>query len=163
LLVLVLGSSLVLIGTGLFFFNSALQNPGTVSIPKELSNETLFLQQNGWRVMDEFNRLHQQEFPLTAGAIGTYGSNQDIKLWVGETFLKILARKMIVDMQDKIADGSSPFTLNGVLQFGGRPIYGLDGMEQKHFYFQSGKLIVWLAADEAIVEQSLAEILEFYP
>jgi hypothetical protein len=163
LLVLMLGGSLVLLGIGIFFYNAALQNPGTVSIPTEITDEALYLQQSGWRAMDEFSRLHQQDFPLTAGSIGTYGADQDIKLWVGETFLEIMAGKMIVDMRDKIANGSSPFRPNGERQIDDRIIYALDGMGQRHFYFQSGKLIVWLAADENIAEQALYEILEYFP
>jgi hypothetical protein len=34
---------------------------------------------------------------------------------------------------------------------------------QKHFYFQSGELIVWLAANVQDAELTLAESLTFYP
>jgi hypothetical protein len=36
-------------------------------------------------------------------------------------------------------------------------------MGQKHFYFQSGDLLIWLAADQEIAEQAISQVLEFYP
>ena len=90
-------------------------------------------------------------------------SHQNVKLWVGETFWKIIAKRMIVDMRDEIATGSSPFRPEGERFINDRTIYVLDGMGQKHFYYQSGKLIIWLAADENIAEQALYEVLEYFP
>ena len=68
-------------------------------------------------------------------------------------------------MRDKIArtSGSSPFSPVGERKDGSRTIYELDGMGQKHFYFQSGKLIVWLAVDLESAEEVLAQVLKFYP
>jgi hypothetical protein len=163
ILAMFFGLILTLAGIGGFVIKPKLQNPGTISIPKEISNEPLFLQQNGWRAMDELDRLHKQKFPLTAGSIGTYGSHQNVKLWVGETFWKIIANRMIIYMRDEIATGSSPFTPEGERFINDRTIYTFDGMGQKHFYFQSGRLIIWLAADENIAEQALYEILEYFP
>ena len=111
ILAMFFGLILILTGTGVFVIEPKLQNPGTISIPKEISNEPLFLQQSGWRVMDEFDRLHQRDFPLTAGSMGTYGSHQNVKLWVGETFWKIIAKRMIIDMRDEIATGSTVLAL----------------------------------------------------
>jgi hypothetical protein len=34
---------------------------------------------------------------------------------------------------------------------------------QKHFYFQSRKLIVWFAVDPERAEEALNQILKFYP
>ena len=70
---------------------------------------------------------------------------------------------MIIYMRDEIATGSSPFTPEGERFINDRTIYTFDGMGQKHFYFQSGRLIIWLAADENIAEQALYEILEYFP
>ena len=41
--------------------------------------------------------------------------------------------------------------------------YALDGMGQKHFYFQSKNLIIWLAAEPSIADEALKQILEDYP
>jgi hypothetical protein len=70
---------------------------------------------------------------------------------------------MLIAMKDKIAEGNSPFTPAGERPDGGRVIYELEGMGQKHFYFQSGDLLIWLAADQEIAEQAISQVLEFYP
>jgi hypothetical protein len=66
-------------------------------------------------------------------------------------------------MKDKIAEGNSPFTPTGERPDGSRVIYELGGMGQKHFYFQSGDLLIWLAADVDLAEQALGQVLVFYP
>ena len=66
-------------------------------------------------------------------------------------------------MQEKIAEGNSPFTPVNEINDRNRTIYVLEGMGQKHFYFQSGNLVIWLASDEATADQALQQILEAYP
>jgi hypothetical protein len=46
---------------------------------------------------------------------------------------------------------------------GKRSIYVLDGMGQRHFYYQSDRLVIWLAADPEMAEQALDQVLEVYP
>jgi hypothetical protein len=36
-------------------------------------------------------------------------------------------------------------------------------MGQRHFYFQSGSLVVWLAADDTLAEPALEQVAAFYP
>lgn len=162
-LVITLGSVLILLGIGIFIFNAAIHNPGSVSLPPDIADHALSFKQEGWRATDEFRQLHRQNFPLVAGAVGTYGTNREIKLWVGQTFFKLMAKNMVTEMRDKIAAGTSPFTPNEARQLRGHTVYALDGMGQKHFYFQSGNLIIWLASNEGIAEQALTEVLEYYP
>src|SRR3990172_85166 len=57
----------------------------------------------------------------------------------------------------------SPFSPVGERQDGTRIVYELDGMGQKHFYFQSGKMIVWLAVNPERAEEALTQVLKFYP
>ena len=74
-----------------------------------------------------------------------------------------MAKQILVQMRDKIAEGNSPFTPIAERNINGRMVYELDGLGQKHYYYQSGDLIVWLAANEEEAEQALAESLAFYP
>ena len=66
-------------------------------------------------------------------------------------------------MRDRIAEGNSPFTATKDLKIGERTIYTLEGLGQKHFYFQSENLIVWTAADASYYETVLQQVLDFYP
>ena len=66
-------------------------------------------------------------------------------------------------MRDKIIEGNAPFIPLGERQVGGRTVYELEGLGQKHFYFQSCDLVIWLAADANLAEGALTQSLEFYP
>ncbi len=84
-------------------------------------------------------------------------------LWVAAASSNASAAELVQSMTSRIADGGSPFTSQGMRQEGGRPVYVLTGMGQRHFYFQAGSLVVWLAADETLAEQALREVSQFYP
>jgi hypothetical protein len=36
-------------------------------------------------------------------------------------------------------------------------------MDQLHFYFQSGKQLIWMSANPDLADQALEEVLKFYP
>jgi len=59
--------------------------------------------------------------------------------------------------------GGSPFTPVEQFNQGARTIYVLEGMGQMHFYFQSKNLVIWLAADPAVADAAIKQILEAYP
>lgn len=162
-MIIVLGSVLTLAGGGISLFSRAVRNPGAAPLPSKVANVLVTIKSEGWQATSEFNRLHRQKFPLMSGAVGTYGVNKEAKLWVAEALFELMARKMVTDMHNKIAEGNSPFSPKGERQQLDRTVYELDGMGQKHFFYQSGRLVIWLAADEEIAEQALKTTLEFYP
>lgn len=41
-------------------------------------------------------------------------------------------------------------------------MYALEGMGQKHYYFQAENLVIWLAVDPAFGDEALQQILEVY-
>jgi len=163
LLLIVSGSMLILAVVSITLYNQAVQKPGAVPLPSQVANQRITIKSEGRQAIAEFKRLHRQEFPLVAGAVGTYGLNNEAKLWAAEALFDFMAGKMVTDMRDKIAGGNTPFIPTGERQQAERTIYELDGMGQKHFYFQSGKLIIWLAVDKEIADQVLENTLEFYP
>ena len=162
-MIIVLGSVLTLVGGGLSLISQAIRSPGAAPLPSQVANVLMTVKSEGWQATSEFDRLHQQKFPLKSGAVGTYGVNKEAKLWVAEALFELMARKMVTDMHNIIAEGNSPFSPKGERQQLDRTVHELDGMGQKHFYFQSGRLVIWLAADEEIAEQALKTTLEFYP
>jgi hypothetical protein len=119
----------------------------------------------GEKAIAEFTRLHGNDFPLTSGAVGMYGSDHFVTLWVAGGPFKPVADRLLEAMHDKIAGstGESPFIPVGELLDGTRTVYELDGMGQKHYYFQSGKLIIWLAVNPLRTEEVLTTVLKFYP
>jgi hypothetical protein len=69
---------------------------------------------------------------------------------------------MTVEMTEKIAESDTPYTPTGEERTGGVDVYELEGHGQKHFYYQVGKLLIWLAADEWLADQALMDSILFY-
>jgi hypothetical protein len=160
---------IIIVGTILVFgsaaygaFNSASAQPTTVTLPKSLAGLPLVTATYGPEAVTEINRLHGKTFPLTAGAMGHYG-NDMVTLWVSKFASRAVAQQIIDAMRSKIAEGRSPFEPTGPQQVGSHLIYELDGLGQKHFYFQSNDLVIWLAVDPAMASRALTQTLEVYP
>ena len=157
---------LLIIGTaGFWSFNQKVQHPSSAPLPERVTDLSLTQSRMAEKAIAEFARLHGNDFPLTSGAVGMYGADHSVTLWVAGAPFQTMAGRMLAAMRDKIAStsGSSPFSPIGERRDGTRAIYELDGMGQKHFYFQSGKLIVWLAVDPERAEEVLTQALKFYP
>lgn len=163
LVLILVGLLLASLGVGYALLSQAVDNPTSVPLPGEIASLALGMRSTGLQAVGELTRLHGKGFPLSSGAVGMYGDQHQVKLWVAGAPMRPLASRMLVAMKDKIAEGNSPFTPTGERPDGGRVIYELEGMGQKHFYFQSGELLIWLAADEQIAEQAISQVLELYP
>ncbi len=157
-----LGILLVFGALGSQFYNDIFTDLAAVSLPNQMAGLPLTNRVTGPQAAAAFENLHGKQFPLTSGAIGYYG-NQQATLWVAGAPLNFMASRMIEAMRAKIAEGNSPFTPMTEIKDGVRTVYVLEGMGQKHFYFQSENLIVWLAADPSIADEALEQILEVYP
>jgi len=161
-----------LIGAGLFLliagisywrFDKAIENPTAAPLPEQISDLPLASKMTGNQAGIELTRLHQKNFSLTSAAVGSYGTEHQVMLWVSGVPVSPLAGRMLVSMRDKIAQGRSPFTPVSERKDGNRLIYELEGMGQLHFYFRSGNLLVWMAANPKLAERALGEVLDFYP
>lgn len=162
--VIVFGALLLVGAVGWSAFSARLANPGEVAVPDAIAGRPLSQKTVGVEAVAEVTRLHGKEFPLTSGAMATYGGNGEATLWVTGVPVDPMAAEMVRAMTDKIAEGRSPFTPAATRQAeDGRAVYQLAGMGQRHFYFQSGNLVVWLAADEIIAEGAIKDVMEFYP
>ena len=161
---LIVGGLLIIIAAGGYLsYSQGINNPGPVPLPEQIAGLNIASSSTGFQAVIDIARLHNQTFPLVSGAVGMYGPNHQVKLWVSGSWLKFMATRMVAAMVDSIADSTSPFTAIGERQNEDRTIYELEGLNQKHFYFQSGRLVIWLAVDSELAEQALQEALEFYP
>ena len=100
---------------------------------------------------------------MNKGAVGIYGDEHEITLYVAGTPLNFMAGRLLAAMRDKITISETPFTPVGEREQEGRTVYELQGMGQRHFYFRSNDLVVWLAVDEVVSNAALNQVLDFYP
>jgi hypothetical protein len=133
----------------------------TTTLPKQVVGLELTSTKSGEAAISEFVSMHGKEFPVTSGNNGYYG-NGAITIWVAGTSTDAGAEEMVDSMYARIADGNSPFTPIDQFQNVNRTVYVLDGMGQKHFYFQSNSLVIWLAAQPTVAEAAIQQILEDY-
>ena len=161
-LLILVGTAITLSAFGWFVFEQKIANPAPVSIPNSLTGLPLTDRMTGKQAAFDFSQLHGKRFPLTSGAVGVYGDHQ-ATLWVAGAPLKGMAVEMVNAMRDKIAEGRSPFISVGEISDDRRTIYSLEGMGQKHFYFRSGNLVIWLAVDAGFDETALQQLKEYYP
>ncbi len=140
-----------------------LATPQPAPLPQQLADLPLQSHSFGEQAVLEINQMHNLEFPLVSGAVGHYGEGDQAVLWISGATNHLAAKRMLDDMTERINEGNSPFGITVERRIDGRTVYAMEGLGQEHFYFQSGTLLIWLAADSSIAEQALAESLAFYP
>ena len=153
---------LLLLGSGWFLAKNVDPRPLEVSLPGSIAGVSMTGKTSGQAAVSEIEDLHGKEFPIAYGSIGMYGGRQAM-LWVAGADSPSAAAGMVLTMRDKITGERSPFTPVSELEQGGRVVYALDGMGQKHYYFQSKNLVIWLSADPSLADRAIEEILEVYP
>ena len=157
------GFSIVLMGLVYAYYSQTLELISPAPLPDQLAGYPLSRRILGRPALDELAWMHGQVFPLTKGAVGTYGTENQITVYVAGTPVKFMVGRLLVAMRDKIAESNSPFTPIAEREINQRTIYELDGLGQRHNYFRSDVLVVWLAADETLAEEALDQVLFFYP
>lgn len=144
-------------------FNDVIAGSDTLKLPKSLAKLPLNTVTYGPDAVNEITRLHGKKFAIITGAMGMYGNDNQATLWVADFATVSTADQAIDAMREKIASTDSPFTPTDQKQVDGRTLYQLDGMGQKHIYFQSDSKVIWLAVNSVIAEQSFQQILRFFP
>ena len=133
-----------------------------LTVPNSIAGLQITNNMTGAQAIAELENLHSKQFPIVSGAIGVYG-NREITLWVAGAPSETIALEMTNSMREKIAKGNTPFTPLEQFNQGNRTIFVLEGMGQKHYYFQSKNLVIWLAVDPTLANQALQQTLEVYP
>ncbi len=158
-----LGVIILIFALGYAYYLQSLEQISSAPLPDQLVALPLSRRIDGRSALTELVWMHNQGFSLSIGAVGTYGGENEITLYVAGTPLKFLAGRLLVAMRDKIAEANSPFTPLAEREIKWRRVYELQGRGQLHYYFRSDNLIVWLAADETHAEGALRQVLDFYP
>lgn len=162
LFVAVLGFLLLVTSASLVFLQKNLADPTALPLPNQLAGVSLTNSTFGASALSEFSRMHNENISLQSGAMGVYGQDNQATIWAAQADSISTAEQLLVSMQSKIAQENSPFQPLGQQQVNGVMVEKLTGMNQTHFYFQSGKKIIWIAANENIASQALQEVIDFY-
>lgn len=157
-----LGTILVVVALASPLINKITTEISSAPIPAQVSGLSIVSEATGNAALQEFSELHGKSFPILSGAKASYGSGSQITIWVAGTDSATTAHQLLEAMRTKIAQGNSPFQSTGTRQTGKQTIYTLDGMGQKHFYFLSGKYLIWLASTPEKADQALQQVLDFY-
>lgn len=160
---LIAAGLVLLIGGAAMWRAGNFRQAARVQLPTSLAALPLSAQVEGEAAMAEIGRLHAGDFPLTSAAIGRYGTSAQATLWVAELDDEAAAVQMAESMRQSIAAGTSPFRETGHRARRNGPIHELEGMGQTHFFYASGRHVVWLGAVPAIADQALQDTLEVYP
>ena len=152
----------VLTGTVLYYLHisqteSSASEDNIPQVVADLPMEQLIV---GQEAIKNIHQLHGKDFPLEAGAVAVY-AEQNVILWVSDTGSISAAADLTELMKVRIAEGRSPFVALGDFELDGLTIYALDGLGQAHYYWQAGKLVLWLAADVEIAERAMSEVTEY--
>jgi hypothetical protein len=153
----------ILVTSSLIFWQGVASKDETVRIPKLLAGVGLSEVDHGVDAVKEITQLHQKDLGVVDGAMGVYGNNNQISLWVARFSTSAIADQMVSAMREKITPGKFPFSPTGSIQINDHTIYKLEGMGQNHYYFQSDSLVIWLAADGGLADQALKDVLNNYP
>ena len=156
------GIFLLLLGLGYTFYIRK-ENSRSSLLPKEMVGFPLSSEVTGSSAFDELSWMHGQEFQLKQAAVGMYGNKDQVIIYVAGMDTESLAGQLISAMRDKIAAVDSPFEPIAEREIDQRMVYELDSIGQRHFYFKSDQLIIWLAVDQGFAEDALRQVLRFYP
>ncbi|TAK32635.1 MAG: hypothetical protein EPO21_14900 [Chloroflexota bacterium] len=112
----------------------------------------------GEEAITQLRQLHGKDIGMTAGWIGFYQQNATV--WVAAAGSEAQATQLLDSMNRRIGAGNGPFTNLQQQNVNGQTIYTVVGQGQRHYYYQQGKLVIWLAAPKGGEERFLAGALE---
>lgn len=129
----------------------------TLALPAVLGELDLEERATGTEAMGQLSELHGQELEVVSTEAARYAGPQGAaQVWVGWAATEDDAHALAEAMTRAMLERETPFT---------RPVRQLDntwgaaGMGQEHRYFASGTGVWWLAADEAVLGRTLADLL----
>lgn len=104
-----LGFILIVLGLGYTFYIQKENSAGSSLLPKELVGLPLSWEIAGPSAFAELLWMHGQDFQLNQAAVGKYGNEDQVIIYVAETDTKSMAGRLITAMRDRIAAVGSPF------------------------------------------------------
>ena len=155
LVLLITGSVLALL--------DATPRPQAAGLPPRLAGLVLASWSDGPEAVAELGRMHVSDLALQSAAIGRYGDAGQIVLWISKMTDSAAAANMTEAMRTRINAVDSPFTQVALRPRQAGPITELEGTGQRHYFYASASIVIWLGAEPALAEQALINLQEMYP
>ncbi len=132
---------------------------GAAGIPAQIAGLRRTETMTGSQALAELQELHGKDVGagLARGWIAHYG--KEATVWMGEARDEATGIQLLQAMTSRIQAGNRYFTGLRQLQIEGRPVYTVVGQGQRHYYYQQGPQLIWLAAPRGQEESFLKEAL----
>ncbi len=128
------------------------------SIPTQIGGLRRGAMMTGAQAMEELQQLHGKGVGLSKGWIAHYG--KDAIVYLGETKDEAIATQVFEAMTTRIGAGNQYFKNLQQLQVNGRQVYTVTGQGQRHYYYQQGRQVIWIAAPAGQEEQFLKDAFQ---
>ncbi|MDP2660759.1 MAG: hypothetical protein Q8R28_08520 [Dehalococcoidia bacterium] len=127
------------------------------SIPAQIAGLQRGATMTGSQAMADLEQLHGKDVGLSSGWIAHYG--KDAVIYVGEAKDDAGASQLFQAMTSRIGAGNQYFKNLQQLEISGKQVYTVTGQGQRHYYYQQGREVIWVAAPSGQEEQFLQEAL----
>ena len=154
---------LLLLGIVLSLQQSVVTNEAEEApLPGRIAGLALEGYSRGEEAVTGMSRLHVNGIALTDGYIGHYEGGATV--WVGIAMDEEQAREMLRAMTDSIVEGGTPFSAPQAAEMDGKTTYMvLDQGGQHHFYYQTGRAVIWVQPPASNADAFLREALRLLP
>jgi hypothetical protein len=157
------GVILLITGSVLAFLDTIPLRPQAADLPPRLAGLELSSRSDGPQAVAELGRMHAADLALESAAIGKYGDAGQVVVWLSQMPDPMAAFNMTEAMRTRINAVDSPFTQVALRPRQAGPITELEGTGQRHYFYASGSIVIWLGAEPALAEQALVNLREMYP
>jgi len=131
-------------------------------LPETIGQFELAGSMKGEQAKQSVSALHRGiRMDVEEAEIGEYFSgNSKAKLWISKSKNDSEAEILFGKMTAEISKGTSPFGMPKETTLKGIKMIELEGMGQKHYYYQTKDEVVWLSVDTSLGKETIADLIE---
>lgn len=133
----------------------------TLTAPQTLAGGPLVASVRGPAALQEIGRLHGKRIDAADALVARYAGG--ITLWISASPSTLKAAALLFQMNRRLSGGSDVFAAPRTQEVSGRTVFVTSGLGQRHYYYQSGHAVVWLAAPPPLAADALDTLLQTYP
>lgn len=133
----------------------------TLRAPQALAGEPLVASVRGPAALEEIARLHGRRLDAADALVARYAGG--ITVWISASPSSLNAAGLLFQMNRRLGGGTGVFAAPQTQQLSGRTVFTTTGLGQRHYYYQSGHTVVWLAAPAPLADDVLQTLLMTYP